>query len=381
MSVAATHKHGSALKLWPPAILDRYLLAELGGPFLFGLSAFTLIFAAANILNIGKLVSNEHAPLWAALGVFIWSLPGIVVLAIPMALLLGTLLAMQRLSGESEVTAMKAGGIAFTRIVAPLLIFGFFMSLVMLFLQEEIVPIANDEEAYLVNEVINHSSAFNRDLTVSAPLPGGGHQVTFATAIEPKSQTLLKITLIQYSRENEPTQIIFADRARFEAQHWVLESANTYRFNADGTISSGQLPTAVIDIGQRPTDILKRAAHNDPQQMNRAQIADIIRSGQLSEGELRKYTTTFHEKLAQPFACFVFTLIAIPFGIRNVRGGGSASVGFGLAVAIVFVYYIVLTVFSYLGNVALWLAPISAWMPNILFSWFGIQRLRKAAAI
>ena len=82
----------------------------LAGPFVFGLSAFTLIFAATEILNIGRLVSNDHAPLWAALAVFLWSLPADVVLVIPMALLLGTLLAVQRLSGESELTAMTGGG-------------------------------------------------------------------------------------------------------------------------------------------------------------------------------------------------------------------------------------------------------------------------------
>ena len=43
------------------------MLTELAGPFGFGLTAFTLIFAATELLNIGKLVSNEHAPLWAAL--------------------------------------------------------------------------------------------------------------------------------------------------------------------------------------------------------------------------------------------------------------------------------------------------------------------------
>lgn len=78
------------------------MLTELAGPFVFGLSAFTLIFAATELLNIGKLVSNEHAPLWAALLVFLWSLPGEVVLVIPMALLLGTLLAVQRLSARAK---------------------------------------------------------------------------------------------------------------------------------------------------------------------------------------------------------------------------------------------------------------------------------------
>ena len=58
-------------------ILDRYMLTRAGGAVRFGVAAFTLIFAATEILNIGKLVSNEHAPLWAALLVFLWSLAGV----------------------------------------------------------------------------------------------------------------------------------------------------------------------------------------------------------------------------------------------------------------------------------------------------------------
>jgi lipopolysaccharide export system permease protein len=361
-------------------ILDRYMLTELAAPFLFGLSAFTLIFAAANILNIGKLVSNDHAPLWAAIEVFLWSLPSTIVLVIPMALLLGTLLAMQRLSGESEITAMKAGGIALMRIAAPFLIAGLVMSFVMLFLQEEVVPFAQDQESYLVNEVINSSSAFGRDLTVHAPLPGGGQQVTVATAYEPHSQALLNVTLIQYNRQNEPTQVVFANRARFEAQRWLLDGVTTYRFNADGTTYLERAATTEVEIGQTPTEIVKRITHGDPEQMSRAQTLDLIRSGQLSFADLRKYTEAYHEKLARPFACFVFTLIALPFGLRAVRGGGSTSLGFGMAVAIVFVYYIVATIFSYIGDAVLLLAPIAAWMPNLIFTYLGIRRLLKVAA-
>ena len=68
------------------AILDRYMLTELGGPFVFGLSAFTLIFAATQLLAIGRLVSNEHVPLWAAIEFFVWQMPGDMVLVFPMAL-------------------------------------------------------------------------------------------------------------------------------------------------------------------------------------------------------------------------------------------------------------------------------------------------------
>src|SRR5579862_6276515 len=94
-----------------PTTLDRYMVAELSGPFTFGISAFMLIFVATNLLSLSRLITEEHAPLWAAIEYFLWSLPQVVPYVLPMATLLGVLLAMQRLSGESEITAMKAGGV------------------------------------------------------------------------------------------------------------------------------------------------------------------------------------------------------------------------------------------------------------------------------
>lgn len=358
------------------------MLLELVGPFLFGLSAFTLIFAATQIIAIGRIVSETHAPLWAAIEVFLWQLPQMVVLTIPMALLLGTLLAMQRLSGESEITAMKAGGVTFLRIVAPVLVVGFALSFVTLVLQEAVVPYAQSQFTIIQNTVINRTSAFASDLNVSAPLPGGGSQTTFAKACTQNCQALLGVTLIQYDRAKRPTRIVFADEAKFEAEKWTLMGARIYDFQPNSeSVAIGNTPALQVELGEKPTDIAKRAANNNPENMSRSQIAQIIRSGQLSAGDLRKYTMEYQQKLATPFACFVFTLLAIPFGIRSHRGGPNMSVGFGLAVLIVFIYYIVQTVFSYVGEAYLPLAALAAWMPNIIFTFIGGRRLYRAAMV
>lgn len=357
------------------------MLTELGGPFVFGLSAFMLIFAATQLLYVGRLVSSEHVPLWAAIEIFVWTLPAYFGLVFPMALLLGTLLAIQRLSGESELTAMKAGGISFMRVVIPLLVAGFVMSCVTYLVQEIVAPYAADQVNQIENQVIAHASAFNRDLTVTAPLPGGGKQITIATSYEKNTQALLHVTLIQYDRNDVATQIVFADRAEFAADKWVLENASLYRFNPDGTlISEPQVAQQQVELGEKPTDIVKRLSQNDPENLSRAEIADIVRSGQLTQTEQRKYITTYQEKLAQPFACFVFVLIAIPYGMRAARSGGGTSVGFGVAVLIVFVYYIVLTVCSYVSESLVGLAWFWAWLPNIVFTAIGVARLRRAAA-
>ncbi|HEY9179530.1 MAG TPA: LptF/LptG family permease [Candidatus Baltobacteraceae bacterium] len=369
------------MKALPITILDRYMLGELAGPFVFGLSAFTLIFAATQIIAIGRIVSETHAPLWAAIEVFLWQLPGIFVLAIPMALLLGTLLAIQRLSGESEITAMKAGGITFLRIVAPLLIAGLLMSLVTLVLQEQVVPFAREEANIVQNTIINRVSAFASSLNVSAPLPGGGSQMTFARACAQNCEALLGVTLVQYDRDGNPTRIVFADRAVFAAQRWTLDNARIYQFGSNGEEVTQTTPSLQVELGENPTEMVKRAVNNNPDDMNRAQIAQIIRTRQLSASELKKYTMAYQQKLAMPFACFVFTLLAVPYGIRAVRGGGSTSLGFGLAVLIVFIYYIVQTIFSYIGEAYLPLAALAAWMPNIIFTIYGARRLYRAAMV
>ncbi len=361
-------------------ILDRYVISELSGPFFVGLLAFTSLLAANEILNIGKLITNDHAPLWAAIEIFLWSLPSTTVLVIPMAMLLGTLLMLQRLSGESEIIAMKAGGIALVRIVLPILACGLAMSFVTLAMQEWVQPFAQDQSTEIENTVIKHVSAFNRDLTVTAPLPGGGRQISVATGYDTTSQALLNVTLIQYDKANAPTLVAFANKADFEANQWNLTDVSTYRFNTDGTVTQQpHTPSLVVALGQTPSGIMQRIKHDDPEQMSRSQIAQIIASGQLTENQIRKYVMTYQEKLARPFACFVFALLAVPFGMRQTRGGGNASLGFGLAIGIVFIYYVVATICSYFGEALLPTAMFWAWVPNLLFSFFGLQRVRMAA--
>jgi lipopolysaccharide export system permease protein len=367
--------------LWPPTILDRYLVNELTGPFLFGLSAFTLIFVATQILAIGRLVSEQHAPLWAAIEYFLWDMPYYLLLVIPMAMLLGTLLAMQRLSSESEITAMKAGGISLSRIVAPLLIVGVLISLLALTVQELFVPFANDKAAYIRQQAIEHVSPASSNLQAVTALPGGGKQVTIANGLDVATQTLLGVTVIRYDPQQKPRDLIVADRARYVAPTWTFENSTTYHFEAEGTVTAQSAALMNVDIGERPNQIAKQKIEiTNPEDLSRAEIKERIDSGNLSPQQQRVFTATYAAKLARPFAAFVFTLIAVPFGLRPVRGGGT-GLGFGLAVVIIFLYYVISTVCLSVGSAATWLAGPAAWAPNLLFTVIGATLLRRASRV
>ena len=116
--------------------------------------------------------------------------------------------------------------------------------------------------------------------------------------------------------------------------------------------------------------------------MSRSQIRDIVASHQLSPEETRAYQTTYEEKLARPFASFVFTLIALPFGLRPPRGGGGTGAGFGLAVAIAFGFFVIESICSAVftglpGGYAT--STVGAWLPNVIFTAIGFVLVRRAA--
>jgi lipopolysaccharide export system permease protein len=370
---------------WRATILDRYLVEELGGPLLFGLSVFTLIFIATQILAIGRLVTEEHASLWAAIEYFLWDMPQFLLYAIPMAMLLGTLLAMQRLSGDSEITAMKAGGVSLTRILIPLAVVGLIVSVLSLIVQEGLVPLANDRAAYIREAVIRHLSPAAGNLTVVSQLPGGGKQVTIAGALDAQTEALLNVTVLRYDREQRLVEMVIADRATYDNPTWTFRNATTYQFGGgktpNGDIATMVSPTLQVDIGERPNQVAQRTSTiNDPEQLSRAEIRAALAGTGLSDVQRRSFTATYAAKLARPFAALVFVLIAVPLGLRRVRGGGTGT-GFSLAVGIIFMYYVIATICLSLGALAYWLAGIAAWMPNALFSLIGLWLLRRASAV
>jgi lipopolysaccharide export system permease protein len=362
-------------------ILDRYLVTEFSGPFVLGLAAFTLIFVATQILAIGKLVTEQHASLAAAIEYFLWDMPQFLLLVVPMAVLFGTLLTMQRLSGESEVTAMMAGGISLQRIIIPLAVVGVVVSFLALLVQEGLVPLANDRAAYIREEVIEHLSPAASNLTVVTPLAGGGKQVTIAGALDPQTQSLLNVTVLQYDSKSRLAEMIVSGKARYEGRSWTFHDAMTYQFTPDGDLAtSGNSPTLLVDIGGNPNQVAKRNfSTQDPENLSRAEISAALATNTLSDAQRNSFQATYEAKLARPFASFVFVLFAAPLGLRRVRGGGT-PLGFGLAVVIVFVYYVISTLFLSIGSVAGWLAGIAAWTPIVIFGAIGIWLLRRASA-
>ena len=91
--------------------MDRWLLQEQLGPLLFGIAAFTAVSLSVGVVfELVRRVAESGLPLLAAVKVLLLRLPSFLVLSFPMATLMATLLAYSRLSGSSELTALRSVG-------------------------------------------------------------------------------------------------------------------------------------------------------------------------------------------------------------------------------------------------------------------------------
>src|SRR6266850_297352 len=132
-----------ALAALRPTILDRYVVREMVPPTAVGLLLFTFILLLDTISNLMRILVSRGAELVTVVRAFVYLLPSIFSVTIPMAFLLGVLLAFGRLASDSEIVALRASGVSPARLLRPVLALATFAGLVTFYVVGILGPAAN----------------------------------------------------------------------------------------------------------------------------------------------------------------------------------------------------------------------------------------------
>src|SRR4029077_3598155 len=103
-------------------LISRSVLREIWPPFLLGFLAYTFVLLIRTVYFLADFFVRRSATLGEVVWLVVLSLPWIVVLTLPMAFLLGVLIGIGRLSGDSEVIALRACGVGPGAIARPALL-------------------------------------------------------------------------------------------------------------------------------------------------------------------------------------------------------------------------------------------------------------------
>ncbi|OGC35485.1 hypothetical protein A2311_04795 [candidate division WOR-1 bacterium RIFOXYB2_FULL_48_7] len=358
-------------------IADRYIFRELFEPFLFGLGAFTAILSASMILfELVRAVVIHGMPLLVALQIFILRLPGVVVYIFPMAMLLAALLAFSRLSHDSEITAFKASGISLFRIIVPVLVLGFLVSVTNLVFSEIVVPEANRaSKNLLVETTVKRQPRLQKNVFVPEMDKGALKRIFYAETMQ---GNVMQGVIVQEFADGRLAQIVNAKSATWDSSknQWLFKDGIIYLLAESGEYKHLiKFQEQFITIKYTPADFF--IGDKNPDEMNIGQLREYISLKEKMGVDVTDFKIQLNLKMAIPFASLVFALLGAPLGLSPRRTSG--SVGLGLSIIVIFFYYIVTFISMAVGELRLFTPVLAAWAPNIITGGVGWCILARAA--
>ncbi len=190
-------------------LLNRYVLRQLVAPFCFALAALTGFMLISQVAKKFGALVGKGLPWSVITEVFVLSLPFIVAMTLPMAVLLAVLYTFSHLAADNEITAMRANGISVYQILAPVLVWGVFMATFNLAFVDQVLPRSNARLRSLLIDIGRKKAAFGLREQVINEVPPSKYFIR-ASRIDAATGRLRGVTIYDVGGEAS-RRIIYAD--------------------------------------------------------------------------------------------------------------------------------------------------------------------------
>jgi lipopolysaccharide export system permease protein len=133
--------------------LSWYAFREHIGPFFFSLVVFTFIMLMNQVARQFQSLAGKGLGPEVILEIFLLSVPLTIAVTIPMAVLVATMAAFGRLSGDNEITAIQANGVAFHQVLAPTILGALFIAALTVWFNDTVLPESNHRLSQLMQDI------------------------------------------------------------------------------------------------------------------------------------------------------------------------------------------------------------------------------------
>ena len=355
------------------------MLRELIPPLLFGVAAFTVLFVAGGYLAklTNLLVQGVQAGI--VLRLFLLYLPTVIVMTLPMSVLLAVLLSFSRLSSDSEIVALWAGGISLKRLLVPVLALAFAVTVLSFVTSEWLAPRTHRQSSDLMEQLRGNAAVTQKPFIISDLEQDRYNAIVIVNkGISPGTKELRDVTIFSGFTDSGPEVYMRAERAQWEGGNdWRLFNGMWQRIGPGGTVrnSFSGLESKTIKLGRTPDEVAEE--QRDTDDLTFRQLAHRIQRMRAAKADTRELEVDLFNRFAVPLASVVFALLAAPLGMRPHRGG--SAMGFGLSVALIFGYW---TLWSYSSALAKsgHLSPIAgSFLADLVFLAVGAALLVRAS--
>lgn len=352
--------------------LDRYVFAEFWKLFFVTAIGFPILVIISDLASrLDDYLSRNISAHDLALSYVYW-LPDSTFMALPAAVLFATVFSIGALTRNAELTAAKASGISFYRMIAPIIL----ASVIALGIDLELgaaAPIGNRRRAELIKEDKVHSGTGRFNFVFA------GEYGRVYKAYELRSDSGV-VRSLQIERKGVgpayPTYILSADSASFDATtgRWAI-GRGMMQIVTDTTDAPTVSFSAASDrhFTERPIEMLAR--QRDPHDQTYDELTRVIQATERSGGDANLLRVERALKIAIPATCVIIALFGAPLATSSQRGGSAFGVAVALATTMIFLLMIQLT--RAIGSKGVVHPDFAAWIPAAIFGVIGLGLLAR----
>jgi len=373
-------------------ILDKYIVKQFFEVFFLGMTIFTgLMFAADPFLKLIKEISNFGMPMHVALMIILLNLPAIIVLAVPMSSLFATIMVLNRLCLDSEITVMKSCGIGLRRISISILVIALFLTGIIFIANETIVPITKEQSKTLALWSLGQKNVPNgKHNFVIKEVDGSARLKRLFFVDKCKNDKLYNIVVVDRSSVKE-TNISYAKSGKIVPEGWALEKGLSYNIDNGKLVSNTNtlFGMTVVDFGLDFNEeiskkqvkeyniiALRKFLKDYKKNKNKNKLKDKDFSPE-EEENLNVYNVMYYDKFALPATTIALVLIGIPLAITPPRARHNRGILFSILV--IFLFYVIRAFAMSLGETGKLEPVLAAWIPNLSVGALGLFLYWKKA--
>lgn len=352
-------------------ILDRYLIREILVPLCLGLVVFTFVLEIPPILQQGEQLIARGVEWPIVIRVLLTLLPQALAVTIPMAVLIGVLIGLGRMSADREWVAMQACGISLYRLLRPIALLAAAGAAATLYVMIVALPNANQAFREITFNVVAsrvegavRPRAFfeefpNHVLYVRDAVPGDGWRDVFlADSSRPDRTT------VYLAREGR----LQIDRAH-RIVRLLLEHGTWHTTRADRPDVYEGTEFQTIALRLDPQTVFPPPPSKGVPEMSIAELRASLAEAASRHQPTYSQQFMIQQKLSIPAACLVLAIVGLALGASARKDGKLAS--FVLGFCVIFVYYVLLWT-ARAAAIGSGVAPgLAPWVPNVLLGAAG----------
>ncbi|MBR3939712.1 MAG: LptF/LptG family permease [Bacteroidales bacterium] len=355
-------------------IIDRYILGKFLKTFC---AAIGLIIVIVIVFDISEKLDDflsRNAPLKLIIFQYYLNfIPSFVNLFSHLFVFISVIFFTSKMAGNTEIIAILGNGISFRRMLVPYMYGATIIAVVIFIFGNFIIPINNTyvkdfERNYIKNTYQNNM----RNIHIQIEK---GTQI-YVESFDNKHNIGYKFTKEVFSDNNEMLVKITSDQISYDtvSNQWKAFNYSCRTINGiEETFV--RRPDTVLNLGVTPTDF--NINYTSVETMNFFKLRDFIEQEQQRGSHLVvTYKIEHYQRLLNPLAIIIMTLIGVAVSSRKMRGGVGIHVAIGIAIAFSFIVFMkVTTVFATNGNLSPFMAVL---LPQIIYTVAAFILIKKA---